>query len=191
MLLSRRVRPAGRRAPHRGNCPRRQSQVAVPHLLDLQDRRRSGGTFDGAHPRHADRHRAPERAVRQLRRLAVLSHGDAAEWRSDPGSTRRAGALQPHPRGRHHHHSAQAARRRVSTATTVNWCGEQEVSLQEWASYIGSLVEREPVFEESLQALRGGPTDATRMRELTGGTTVDWRDGIRRMVTTFHPELVR
>ncbi len=76
-------------------------------------------------------------------------------------------------------------------ATTVNWCGEQEVSLQEWASYIGSLVEREPVFEESREALRGGPTDATRMRELTGGTTVDWRDGIRRMVTTFHPELVR
>lgn len=75
-------------------------------------------------------------------------------------------------------------------ATTVNWCGEQEVSLQEWARYIGSMVGREPVFEDSAQALRGGPTDTTRMRELTGGTTVDWRDGIRRMVTTFHPELV-
>ena len=74
-------------------------------------------------------------------------------------------------------------------ATTVNWCGEQTVSLQEWCSYIGSLVGREPKFEESAQALRGGPTDVTRMRELVGGTTVDWRDGIRRMVTKFHPEL--
>lgn len=75
-------------------------------------------------------------------------------------------------------------------ATTVNWCGEQTVSLQEWCTYIGELVGREPIFEESAQALRGGPTDTTLMRELVGATTVDWRDGIRRMVTTFHPELV-
>ncbi|HEY6576565.1 MAG TPA: NAD(P)-dependent oxidoreductase [Mycobacterium sp.] len=76
-------------------------------------------------------------------------------------------------------------------ATTVNWCGEQTVSLQEWCTYIGSLVGREPVFELSEQALRGGPTDVTLMRELVGGTTVDWRDGIRRMVSAFHPELVK
>jgi UDP-glucuronate 4-epimerase len=76
-------------------------------------------------------------------------------------------------------------------ATTVNWCGEQTVSLQEWCTYIGSLIGREPVFELSEQALRGGPTDVTLMRELVGGTTVDWRDGIRRMVSAFHPELVQ
>ena len=75
-------------------------------------------------------------------------------------------------------------------ATTVNWCGEQTVSLQEWCTYIGTLVGREPVFEVSDRALRGGPTDVTRMRELTGGTTVDWHDGMRRMVATYHPELV-
>jgi nucleoside-diphosphate-sugar epimerase len=76
-------------------------------------------------------------------------------------------------------------------ATTVNWCGEQTVSLQEWCTYIGSLIGREPMFELSEQALRGGPTDVTLMRELVGGTTVDWRDGIRRMVSAFHPELVQ
>jgi UDP-glucuronate 4-epimerase len=75
-------------------------------------------------------------------------------------------------------------------ATTVNWCGDQTVSLQEWCGYVGSLVGKEPVFEESEQALRGNPTDVTRMRELVGGTTVDWQDGIRRMVTKFHPELI-
>jgi len=75
-------------------------------------------------------------------------------------------------------------------ATTVNWCGDQTVSLQEWCTYIGSLVGRELVFEESAQALRGGPTDASRLHELAGGSTVDWHDGIRRMVATFHPELV-
>ena len=34
-------------------------------------------------------------------------------------------------------------------ATTVNWCGDQTVSLQEWCRYLGSLVGKEPVFEES------------------------------------------
>ncbi|MDT5018091.1 MAG: UDP-glucuronate 4-epimerase [Mycobacterium sp.] len=76
-------------------------------------------------------------------------------------------------------------------ATTVNWCGEQAVSLQEWCTYLGSLIGREPEFEVSGQALRGNPTDATFMRELIGGCTVDWRDGMRRMATKFHPELVR
>ncbi|WP_237572549.1 NAD-dependent epimerase/dehydratase family protein [Mycolicibacterium lacusdiani] len=75
-------------------------------------------------------------------------------------------------------------------ATTVNWCGEQTVSIQEWCSYIGSLIGREPTFEVSDDALRGGPTDSTRLREIAGSSTVDWRDGIRRMVTQFHPELV-
>jgi nucleoside-diphosphate-sugar epimerase len=74
--------------------------------------------------------------------------------------------------------------------TTVNWGGDQYVSIQEWCTYLGSLVGKEPVFEESNQALRGNPLDVTRMHELIGGTTVDWRDGMRRMATKFHPELV-
>jgi UDP-glucuronate 4-epimerase len=75
-------------------------------------------------------------------------------------------------------------------ATTVNWCGGQTVSIQEWCAYLGSLVGKEPIFEESGQALRGNPTDGTRMHDLVGGTTVDWRDGLRRMAAKFHPELV-
>ena len=75
-------------------------------------------------------------------------------------------------------------------ATTVNWCGDQTVSLQEWCDYLGSLVGREPIFEASDQALRGNPTTVDRMHELIGGTSVDWRDGIRRMAAKFHPELV-
>ena len=75
-------------------------------------------------------------------------------------------------------------------AITLNWCGEQDVSLQDWCNYLGSLVGKEPVFQESDQALRGNPTDPSRMRELVGGTTVDWRDGMRRMAAKFHPELV-
>lgn len=75
-------------------------------------------------------------------------------------------------------------------ATTVNWASDQIVSIQEWCRYLGSLLGKEPVFEESPQALRGNPVDVTRMRELVGDTSVDWRDGLRRMVATFHPELL-
>ncbi|MCV7077918.1 NAD-dependent epimerase/dehydratase family protein [Mycobacterium szulgai] len=77
-------------------------------------------------------------------------------------------------------------------AITLNWAGDQIVSIQEWCAYLGTLIGREPVFEESEQALRGNPVDVTRMHEIVGGgTEVDWRDGIRRMVAKFHPELVR
>ena len=72
----------------------------------------------------------------------------------------------------------------------MNWAGDQVVSLQEWCGYLGSLVGREPVFEESPQALRPNPVDVTRMHELVGGATVDWRDGMRRMVAACHPELL-
>jgi hypothetical protein len=75
-------------------------------------------------------------------------------------------------------------------ATTVNWCGDQTVSLQEWCGYLGSLVGKEPIFEASEQALRGNPTTIDRMHELIGGTAVDWREGMRRMAAKFHPELV-
>jgi UDP-glucuronate 4-epimerase len=75
-------------------------------------------------------------------------------------------------------------------ATTVNWCGDQTVSLQEWCGYLGTLVGKEPVFAESEQALRGNPTDVTWMHDLIGGTTVDWHDGMRRMAAKFHPELL-
>ncbi|HMZ14138.1 MAG TPA: NAD(P)-dependent oxidoreductase [Mycobacterium sp.] len=75
-------------------------------------------------------------------------------------------------------------------ATTVNWAGDQFISIQDWCAYLGSLVGREPVFEESDRALRGNPLDVSRMHELIGTTTVDWRDGMRRMAAKFHPELV-
>ncbi len=76
-------------------------------------------------------------------------------------------------------------------ATTVNWAGDQTVSIQQWCTFLGTLVGREPVFVESEQALRGNPVDVTRLHELIGGgSTVDWREGLRRMAAKFHPDLV-
>lgn len=76
-------------------------------------------------------------------------------------------------------------------ATTVNWAGDQIVSIQQWCAYLGALIGREPVFQESPLALRGNPVDVSRLHELIGAPgTVDWQDGLRRMAARFHPELV-
>ncbi len=75
-------------------------------------------------------------------------------------------------------------------ATTVNWAGHQTISLQEWCAYLGSLVGREPTFQVDVHALRGNPVDVSRMRAIAGDTTVDWRDGLRRMAAAVHPDLV-
>jgi nucleoside-diphosphate-sugar epimerase len=75
-------------------------------------------------------------------------------------------------------------------ATTVNWAGDEPVALQEWCTYLASLVGREPAFVESAAALSGNPMELTRMHAVTGGTTVDWREGMRRLAEASHPDLV-
>jgi nucleoside-diphosphate-sugar epimerase len=74
-------------------------------------------------------------------------------------------------------------------ATIVNWAGKDAVSIEEWSAYLGRLVGKEPRFEHTEQVLESVTTDNTRLHELVGETTVDWRDGMRRMVAAHHPEL--
>lgn len=74
-------------------------------------------------------------------------------------------------------------------APTVNWAGPDTVSVQEWCAYLGSLVGKEPVFEETEAALPSVAVDTTYMEELIGPAEVRWRDGFRRMVATSHPEI--
>lgn len=67
-------------------------------------------------------------------------------------------------------------------APTVNWAGPDVVSVQEWCRYIGKLVGKEPVFEETTMALPSVAVDVTMMNELIGPSLVHWQDGMRRMV---------
>jgi nucleoside-diphosphate-sugar epimerase len=73
-------------------------------------------------------------------------------------------------------------------ATIVNWGGSEQVSVEEWSEYLGSLVGREVSFEASDQALQSVVIDRTRADSIMGPTTVDWHEGMRRMVEAFHPE---
>ncbi len=75
-------------------------------------------------------------------------------------------------------------------ATTVTWGGSQAVSIEEWCTYLAELVGIEARFEPTAQTIDSVQIDTTRMHELIGATTVDWRDGMRRMAKALHPDKV-
>jgi UDP-glucuronate 4-epimerase len=76
-------------------------------------------------------------------------------------------------------------------ATIVNWAGADQVSIEEWCAYMGELVGVAPTFAPTPDTLGSVTTDNTRMHELIGATTVNWRDGLRAMVEARHPDRVR
>jgi hypothetical protein len=76
-------------------------------------------------------------------------------------------------------------------ATTINWGGSETVSLEEWCEYMGQLTGLEPKLLYTEKTIGGITVDLTRMHEALGKTKVPWRDGIRRMIETRHPELLR
>jgi nucleoside-diphosphate-sugar epimerase len=73
-------------------------------------------------------------------------------------------------------------------ATIVNWAGPDVVSIEEWCTYMGDLVDVEPAFVYSDHVLESVVSDNTRMNELIGPARVTWQDGLRRMVAARHPE---
>jgi nucleoside-diphosphate-sugar epimerase len=75
-------------------------------------------------------------------------------------------------------------------ATIVNWAGDQQVSLEEWVAELGRLTGHDPHLVETADTIGGVTTDNTRRLELLGPTTVDWHDGLRRMVAAQHPEVL-
>ncbi|MGW0659408.1 NAD-dependent epimerase/dehydratase family protein [Streptodolium elevatio] len=76
-------------------------------------------------------------------------------------------------------------------ATVVNWGGSEAVSIEEWCAYLGELTGLQPEFEETDQTISSVALDVTRMHEIIGTTDVHWKDGMRRMVEKFHPELLK
>ena len=73
-------------------------------------------------------------------------------------------------------------------ANIVNWCGQQDVSIEEWCRYMGELTGTPPEFNRSDQTLESVRTDGKKLRGLARPPQVDWRDGLREMIETRHPE---
>jgi hypothetical protein len=64
------------------------------------------------------------------------------------------------------------------------------VRLQEWCDYIAGLTGREAAYVDNPLMLESVEVDTAKLDSLTGGTKVDWRDGMKRMVMARHPEAV-
>jgi UDP-glucuronate 4-epimerase len=75
-------------------------------------------------------------------------------------------------------------------ATTVNWGGDQAVSVEEWCGYLSELTGVPVRFAPTRDTIDSVQIDLTRMHELVGTTAVAWKDGMRRMVAARHPELL-
>jgi nucleoside-diphosphate-sugar epimerase len=71
-------------------------------------------------------------------------------------------------------------------ATTVNWAGDDVVSIADWVAHLAAVAgidEPDGGFVvESDTALPSAAIDTTRQHELIGGCGVGWRDGFARMV---------
>jgi nucleoside-diphosphate-sugar epimerase len=73
----------------------------------------------------------------------------------------------------------------------VNWCGDDVVTVEEYCTYLGELVGREPIFEYTPSAWCSLVADTTLMHETLGRCEVGWRDGCRMVVGQCYPELLR
>jgi len=75
-------------------------------------------------------------------------------------------------------------------ALTLNWAGKEAVSIEEWSQFLADLVNKEAKLERTPDVLESVSTNNELMHSLIGETEVDWRDGMKRMVKQYHPELV-
>lgn len=79
----------------------------------------------------------------------------------------------------------------TTEVTTVNFGGSQAVSIEEWCAYLQELTGLEPIFRENPEAFGSLHIDTGRLHALVGPTEVDWKQGMREMVETLAPELLR
>lgn len=76
-------------------------------------------------------------------------------------------------------------------AVTLNWASSTIVSIQEWCTYLGELVGREPTFVETeVGTFASTQQDVSALERIVGGKSVEWHEGFRRMVAALHPELL-
>jgi nucleoside-diphosphate-sugar epimerase len=74
-------------------------------------------------------------------------------------------------------------------ATIVNWGGDDGVDVETYCGYMAEIAGLEYSFEQSRDGIRHTVTDNTLRRGFVGDCQVKWRDGMRRMIATRHPEI--
>jgi nucleoside-diphosphate-sugar epimerase len=76
-------------------------------------------------------------------------------------------------------------------ATTVNWAGSEDTTIEEWCRHLGTLTGLEPKFEKTEKALAPLPLDVSLLESKAGRSQVSFRTGLERMVRARNPELLK
>ncbi|MBW1901086.1 MAG: NAD(P)-dependent oxidoreductase [Deltaproteobacteria bacterium] len=74
-------------------------------------------------------------------------------------------------------------------ATIVNWAGDEGVEVETYCRYMAEIANLKPRFQKIKGDIQHTRTDNTRRRQLIGDCTIDWQEGMRRMIAARHPEL--
>src|SRR5437588_9576604 len=73
----------------------------------------------------------------------------------------------------------------------VNWTGDDVVTVEDYCTYMGELVGKQPIFEYTTETWCSLVPDTTFMHEVLGHCEQPWREGCRMLVEQCYPELVR
>lgn len=71
---------------------------------------------------------------------------------------------------------------------TVNFSGDDPVSIEEYCRYSGELLGVEPGFRYTDETYPANQMDTTLMHEVLGACEVGWREGFRRLLEARFPE---
>ncbi len=72
----------------------------------------------------------------------------------------------------------------------VNFCGEEQVSVEEYCTFAGELLGLEPRFKYTDGTYPANPMDASTMRRVLGACEMTWREGIRLALEHKYPDLL-
>src|SRR5205823_5505866 len=72
----------------------------------------------------------------------------------------------------------------------VNWCGDDVVAVEDYCTYMGELIGKQPIFEYTPKTWCSLVPDTTLMHEVLGHCQTGWRDGCRKLVEQCYPDLL-
>jgi UDP-glucuronate 4-epimerase len=72
---------------------------------------------------------------------------------------------------------------------TVNFAGDDPVSIEDYCRFAGRLLGVEPTFRYTDQTYPANQMDTTLMHEVLGRCEVGWQEGFRRLITACFPDV--
>lgn len=79
----------------------------------------------------------------------------------------------------------------TAPATIVNWGGDEVVSIEDWSNEMGRLTGLTPTFAPTTATIASIVPDLERLHATGFRSQVGWREGLRRLVATARPDLLK